>query len=167
MQSLRTNPTISDAVSGLLASYDGRAHQELSQGKQQSAKKSGRFNTHDTISTHPHLRWPNEGFHASNGKKCLTYDELSLPQWVAGQLTKIYAIADPVLVKQGILQMTLAMSDATSLPWSAVRAAWVSSMYKIDDGTLTWPNSTQWAINRLTASQIALAQPQATTTNSN
>ena len=48
LQSLRTNPTISDAVNGLLASYDGRAHQELSQGKPQSTKRSGHFNTHDT-----------------------------------------------------------------------------------------------------------------------
>ena len=79
LESLRTNPTISDAVNGLLASYYGRPHLELSQGKSQSAKKSGRFNTHDTISTFSHLRWPNEGFHASNRKKRLTYDELSLP----------------------------------------------------------------------------------------
>ena len=60
LQSLRMNPTVSDAVNGLLASYDGQAQQELSQGKPQSAKRSGHFNTHDTISTHPHLRWPNE-----------------------------------------------------------------------------------------------------------
>ena len=160
LQSLRQNPVISHAVNDLLATYDGRAQQELSQGKPQSAKRSGRFNTHDTIATQPQLRWPNEGFHASSGKKRLTYDELSLPQWVAGQLTNIYAITDPGLMKQAILQMTLAIRDATSLPWPAVRAAWASSMHEIEDGTLTWANSTQWAINRLSASQIALAQPQ-------
>ena len=66
------------------------------------------------------------------------------------------AITDLVLVKQAILQTTLAMCEATFLPWPAVRAAWASSMH--EDGTLTWANSTQWAINRLSASQIALAQ---------
>ena len=75
------------------------------------------------ITVQPHLRWPNEDFHASNGKKRLTYDELSLPQWVAGQLTNIYTMSDPVEVEQAILQMTLTMRDAASLPWPAVRAA--------------------------------------------
>ena len=148
LQSLRTNPTVSGAVNSLLVSYDSWAQQELSQGKPPPAKRSGCFNTHDTISTHPHLRWPNKGFHVLNGKRRLTYDELSLPQWVAGQLTNIYAITDPGLVKQAILQMTLAMHDATSLPWSAVRGAWASFMHEVEDSTLTWVNSTQWAINK-------------------
>ena len=81
-------------------------------------------------------------------------------------LTNIYLITDPGLVKQAIFQMTLAMRDATSLPWQAVRAAWASSMHKVEDGTLTWANSTQWTINRLSASQIALAQPKTSTVNS-
>ena len=112
------------------------------------------------ITVQPHFRWPNEGFHDSNGKKRLTYDELSLPQWVAGQLTNIYAMSDPVQVKQAILQMTLAMRDAVSLPWPAVRAAWASSMHQVEEGNLSWAESTQWAINRLSASQIAMAHSQ-------
>ena len=59
------------------------------------------------ITVQPHLRWPNEGFHDSNGKKHLTYDKLSLPQWVAGQLTNIYAMSDPVQVKQAELHNTI------------------------------------------------------------
>ena len=44
------------------------------------------------------------------------------------------------------------MRDATSLLWSAVRAAWVSSMHEVMDGTLTWANSTHWTINSFSAS---------------
>ena len=57
-------------------------------------------------------RWSNEGFYVCNGKKRLTYDELSLSQWDAGQLTNIYAISDPVQVKQAVFRMSLAMRDA-------------------------------------------------------
>ena len=160
LQTLRSNATMSDAVNNLLASYEGRIHADIQQGKQQSTKLSGRYNTHDTISAQPHLRWPNEGFHASNGKKRLTYDELSLPQWVAGQLTNIHAMSDPILVKQAILQITLAMRDAASLPWAAVKSAWASSMHEVEEGLLTWADATQWGINRLSTSQAALAQPQ-------
>ena len=166
LQTLRSNATVSDAVNNLLSSYEGQIHTDIQQGKQQSGKRSGRYNTHNTVSTQPHLRWPNEGFHASNGKKRLTYDELSIPQWIAGQLTNIYAMSDPTLVKQAKLQMTLAMRDTASLPWAAVKLAWASSMHEVEEGSLTWGNSTQWAINRLSASQIALAQPQAGATSS-
>ena len=130
---------------------------DITQGKQ---KRSGRYNTHDMITVQPHLRWPNKGFHDSNGKKRLTYDELSLPQWLAGQLTNIYAMSDPVQVKQAVLQMTLDMRDAVSLPWPAVRAAWASSMHQLEEGNLSWAESAQWAINCLSASQIAMAHSQ-------
>ena len=116
LQTLRTNPTISDAVNNLLASYEARTHSDLAQGKPNSSRHSGRYNTHGMITAQPHLRWPNEGFQASGGKKRLTYDELSLPQWVAGQLTNIYAMSDPRQIRQAVLQMTLAMRDAASLP---------------------------------------------------
>ena len=33
-------------------------------------------------------------------------------------------------------------------------------MHEVEDGLLTWGDSTQWAINRLSASQAAMAQPQ-------
>ena len=159
LHTLRTNPTVADAVNNILTSYEVRTHSDLAQGKPNS-RRSGRYNTHDMITAQPHLRWPNEGFQASGGKKRLTYDELSLPQWVAGQLTNIYAMSDPKQAKQAVLQMTLAMRDASSLPWPAVRAAWASSMHQVEEGTLAWADSTQWAINRLSASQIALAHQQ-------
>ena len=162
LQTLRNNPTLSEAVNNLLASYEGRMHSELSQGKPQT-KKSGRYNLHDTVSSAPHLRWPNEGFHATNGKKRVAYDDLSLPQWISGQLSNIHAIADPTVSKQALLQVIHAMRDAVSLPWPAVRAAWASSMHQVEEGYLSWADATQWAINRLSASQVALAHTQAPT----
>ena len=77
-----------------------------------------------------------------------TYDELSLPQWVSGQLTNIYNIQDPVLVKQALLQVIMATWDATSLPWPAVRGAWAASMHEVEEGTLGWANTTQWSLNK-------------------
>ena len=160
LQVLRSNPGIAESVNNLLASYESRAYSQLLQGKQNTTKRSGRYNAHDSITAAPHLRWPNEGYHASDGKKRVLYDDLSLPQWIAGQLTNIYAISDSILSKQALLQVIHAMRDAASLPWPTVRAAWASSMHQIEEGDLTWPNATQWAINRLSASQIALSHAQ-------
>ena len=83
-----------------------------------------------------------------------------MPQWVAGQLTNIHNISDPSLVKQALLQVIHSMRDATSLPWAAVRNAWASLMHEVEDGTLAWGDATQWAINRLSSSQISMANAQ-------
>ena len=56
----------------------------------------------------------------------------------SGQLTNLLAMSYPVHVKHAVLQMTLAMRDAASLPWPAVRAAWASSMHQVEGGNFTW-----------------------------
>ena len=49
LQALRGNPGISEVVNSLLASYEGRAHSEVGQGKLNSAKRFGRYNAHDSV----------------------------------------------------------------------------------------------------------------------
>ena len=87
LDTIRQFPSVNETVTGILASYDGQLRQETLQGK--TSSRSGRYNNYDTVSTPPEIRWPNEGFHGSSGKKTLLYDDLSMPQWVAGQLTNI------------------------------------------------------------------------------
>ena len=59
---LRSNPSISLAVTQLLASYDQQAVQDALPGKGHiTRQKSGRYNTTDTTLVGPQLRWPNEG----------------------------------------------------------------------------------------------------------
>ena len=54
------------------------------------------YNTTDTITSIPELRWPSVGCHNSSGKKRTVHDDLSLPEWAVGQL-------DPVIVKKALL----------------------------------------------------------------
>ena len=133
---LRRNPTVSQVVSSMLASYDAQIQNQVLQGKQVS-KRSGRYNTTDTTTALPEYCWPNEGYHGSKGKKRVLYDDLSLPQWVVGQLTNVHQIQDPTLLRQALLQVILALRDATSLPWKAGCDAWSHSMHDIEEGHLT------------------------------
>ena len=154
LETIRRLPNVSEAVSGILASYDSHNRLESSQGKPH--RRSRRYNTHDTVSVAPEVRWPNEGFHGSNGKKRLLYDDLSMPQWVAGQLTNILHMQDQATSKQALIQVIAAMKDAVSIPFTAVKNAWACSMHELEEGNLTWNDSTQWALNRLSASQVSL-----------
>ena len=159
VDTLRRIPSMADAVNDVLASYESQARLDSFQGK--NIKRSGRYNSVETINTPPHLRWPNERYNGNLGKKRILYDELTVAQWVTGQLTNVYHISDPNLAKQALLQVIQSMRDATSLPWGAVRSAWASSMHSVEEGHLGWGDTTQWAINRLSSSQIAMASSQA------
>ena len=99
----------------------------------------------------------NEGFLGVNGKKRILYDDLSLPEWATGQLSSIFHIQDTSLARQALLQVILELKDATSLPWEAVRSAWANSRHDVEQGTLLWEDNVQWSLNRLSTSQIALA----------
>ena len=91
----------------------------------------------------PQMRWPNEGYHGSNGRKWITYDDLSFPQWISGQLANIYNIQDPILAKQALLEVIMSTRDAASLPWPAVRNACAVSMHGVEEGSLDWSQTTQ------------------------
>ena len=158
---LRRIPSVLEAVNKVLATYDAQLQSDLTQGKN-NTKKSGRFNTVDIVTAPAHLRWPNEGFQGVQGRKRLAYDDLTLPQWVSGQLSNIYNIQDPSVVKHALLQLIMATKDASSLPWPTVRDAWVVTMHAVEEGRLGWEDTNQWSFNRLGASQIALSNRQPT-----
>ena len=106
--------TLQRMPNDVLVSYKARAQLDSLQGK--SNVKSGRYNSVLLLS-----HWPSGGFQDSIGKKRALYGVLSMPQWMAGQLTNIYNILDHSLAKQALLQVIYSIKYATSLPWAPVR----------------------------------------------
>ena len=91
------------------------------------------------------------------GKKRVAYDDLTLLQLIVGQLSNIFYMKDQTTAKHALLQVILAIKEATSLPWTAVRGAWATSMHDLEEGHLGWQDTTQWSLNPLRASQIYMA----------
>ena len=85
-----------------------------------------------------------------------------MAQWVTGQLNNVYSMKDPITAKHALIQVILAVKDATSLPWGTVRSTWATSMHDLEEGNLHWNDATQWAINRLSALQMSMANSQFT-----
>ena len=157
LEVMRSIPSISSAVSQLLARYDDQADQDAMPGKGHNyRKKSGRYNVTDTSMVSPQFRWPNEGLISNSHLKKPSYDELNMAQWVSGQLNNVLLIEDNVALRNVLTQVTMAMRDAVSLPWAAVRAAWAVSMTDIEEGRLAWNDSMQWSLNRISNSQLAM-----------
>ena len=154
---MRSIPSISSAVSQLLACYDEQADQEALPGKSYGVrKKSGRYNVTDNPIAIPQFRWPNKGLVSNSHLKKPPYDDLSMAQWTSGQLNNILLIEDNTTMRNVLTQVAMAMKDAVTLPWPAVRSAWAVSMSEIEEGRLGWADSTQWALNRIRNSQLAV-----------
>ena len=81
---------------------------------------------------------------------------MTLAQWVSGQLHNMTQTEDPVTLRQVLRQVTLAARDAVSIPWPAVCGAWALSMTQVEEGQLKWPDTTQWALNRINSLQVAV-----------
>ena len=154
---MRSIPSVSSAVSRLLAQYNDQADQEALPGKTSSVRKrSGRYNITDTSLVGPQYRWPNEGLVSNSHITKPAYDELSMAQWASGQLCNMSLVDDNATLRNMLSQMSMAMRDAISLPWSAVRSAWAVSMTEIEEGRLLWSDSMQWSLNRISNSQLAV-----------
>ena len=128
INSLRQKPNISRSVTQIMARYEAQTKQEAATGKNQHAWNFRCYNTTDTITSNSELQWTSEGYLNTSGKKRIVYDDLSLHEWAVGQLNNIYQIQDPAIVKKALLQTIMALKDMTSLPWLAIRSAYVSSM---------------------------------------
>ena len=114
---LRSIPSISSAVSQLLASYDHQTDKKALQGKLNiTRKKSGRYNTTETTTVGPSFRWPNEGLISTSHLRKPSYDDLTLAQWASGQIANILLVEDHSLSKNMLIQMAAAMRDAVYLP---------------------------------------------------
>ena len=83
LNALRQNNTISQSVNQVIALYEQHAFQDATQGKTNN-RKCGRFNTTETVTNPPHLRWPNEGLFSATAKKRFAYDDLTISEWGAG-----------------------------------------------------------------------------------
>ena len=97
LEVMRSIPSISSAVSQLLAHYDDQANQDAMPGNGPNyRKKSGRYNITDTSVVGPQFRWVNEGLISNSHLKKPTYDDLNMAQWVSGQLNNVLLIEDNV-----------------------------------------------------------------------
>ena len=93
-------------------------------------------------------------------KKRMGYNDMTVSQWVAGQLNNISQIQDNDLLRLVLSQVIAAMNEESSLLRHAVRSAWASFMHEMEEGKLTWRDTTQCALNRLNNAQVAMNNSQ-------
>ena len=60
------------------------------------------------------------------------------------------------------MQVILRVHAATFIPRTAKMSVWVTSMHKVEQGSLLSADKIQWAMNPLSSSQVAMLSSQET-----
>ena len=164
LQTLRSNTMANNAADVQMTRLQATAR-DTCQGKL-THRVSGHYNTREIPGSDPQVRWPNEGVAPTGGAQRLKYDELSIPQWVAGEISNLLQVEDSRIQRYMLLQVRNSMRDAMSLPWSVVRSAFAMSMHEIEEGRLTWADHLTWSMNRMETSQALLLAANTANTRS-
>ena len=95
-------------------------------------RKSGHYNVTDTTNVKPEFKWQHEGYITNSSVNKPAYNDMSMAQWVAGQLHNISQVEDPMLVKLMLQQVTLSIRDAVALVLDLpfVLHSWINRILK-------------------------------------
>ena len=107
------------------------------QGDMHRMRKSGRYNVSDTPHVTPHLRWPNESCVIGTARKRVTFDELSLGQFVIGFVNNVTDMQHVLTMKNMLLELVETVKRAENISWPIARGAFAASMLKIEDESIS------------------------------
>ena len=117
---------------------------ELLQGKtgnESTAKiKSKRGGPVEILVKHK-VAWPHEAILGGANRTRLTYDQLSLTQWVQGFCKNVLDEKDEHKREQMITYMSELMEDATDFGWQGAKAAHAVLCFELERGTVSWDDS--------------------------
>jgi hypothetical protein len=114
---------------------------EHSQDSTQKGKRSGRNKTVHDVILHE-VEWPQYHVNRTNSDKSPTYDELSLPEFVAGTLTSILeAEKVSALAKIQITHLIEIMTDAEDFSWAVLRQFHALVLQDLEMGKYAWGDS--------------------------
>ena len=119
-------------------------------------RKSGRYNVSDTPHITAHLRWPNESCVIGTARKRVTFDELSLEQFVIEFVNNVMDTQHVPTMKNMLLELVETVKLAENISWPIARGVYVALMLKIEDKSISWNDTRVLTDHRLTYSQSAV-----------
>ena len=86
------------------------------------------------------VHWPHEAIFGGVTRQRVTYDQLSLTQWVQGFCQNILEETDRGRKDTMVAYMADLMEDATDFSWQGAKAAHAVLMCEMERGTVRWEN---------------------------
>ena len=87
------------------------------------------------------VAWPHEPILGGVNRSRMTYDQLSLSQWVQGFCKNILDESDSGKQNKMIAYMADLMEDTTDFGWQGAKAAHAVLCCELERGTVTWSDS--------------------------
>ena len=102
--------------------------------------KSKRGGNIDVIVKH-RVAWPHEAILGGANRTRVTYDQLSMSQWVQGFCRNMLDEPDQGIREKMIQYMGELMEDATDFSWQGAKAAHAVLLCEFERGTVNWENT--------------------------
>ena len=87
------------------------------------------------------VAWPHEAILGGVNRTRLTYDQLTMAQWVQGFCRNIVDEKDEVIREKMITYMGDLMEDATDFAWQGANAAHAVLLCEIERGVVSWQDT--------------------------
>ena len=83
------------------------------------------------------VQWPNEFVLSGSSKECISYDQLTMPQWMAGFCRTMREETNQNLRDQMLNYRINLMDDANDFSWSAAKASHAVLLCHMEQGDVT------------------------------
>ena len=108
-------------------------------------KDKGKFKSQrggsETIWVKNEIAWPHNFVLSGNMKNRVTYDSLSLSQWVSGFATIIEDENDVETKNKMLEYLSELMEDSHDFGWSSVKGSHTVLLCRMEEGRVTWKNT--------------------------
>ena len=135
IKSLRTSRVIQHKVDQRLVKLE---QQSNTQGNSTGAKLKSKRGGNVDVYVEKRVAWPHEAILRGISRQRITYDQLSLTQFVQGFSKNILDESDKKNREKMIQYLSDSMEDATDFSWASVKAAHAVLLCEMERGSLDW-----------------------------
>ena len=133
--SLRMSRIIQKKVDERLAQLEQKSS---IQGNSSSSKLKSKRGGNVDVYVEKRVAWPHEAILGGTGRQCISYDQLSLTQFVQGFSKNILEETDQKIPEKMLQYLSELMEDATDFAWASAKAAHAVLLCEMERGSLDW-----------------------------
>ena len=106
------------------------------------------------------VAWPHDNVLGGVTRQQVTYDQLSLTQFIQGFTRNILDERDNEIREHMLWYLNDLMEDATDFSWKSAKAAHAVLLCEMERGSVTWSNTSLTPKNTILANKIGVKKNQ-------
>ena len=137
LSTIRSRKSIQKQIDGRIRELEAEKEVEGTETDKIKSKRGGPVDVY----VKKKVAWPHEAILGGVNRTRLTYDQLTMAQWVQGFCRNIVDEKDEVIREKMVTYMGDLMEDATDFAWQGAKAAHAVLLCEIERGVVSWQDT--------------------------